>query len=124
MQAHGVWETIEQVDPKEQVDKVALAMIYESIPEDILLSILKKKKSKNAWEALRTMSQGADRAKAAKVYILKLEFETLRMKDTEALDDFYSKFNGLVTNICALGEDVKEAYVVKKLIRAVPQKFL
>ncbi|XP_074343014.1 uncharacterized protein LOC141680799 [Apium graveolens] len=129
MQAHGVWEAIEQADPKtrtveDRVDKVALVMIYQSVPKDMLLSLLEKKKAKDAWEALRIISQGADRVKAAKVQTLKSEFETLSMKDTEALDDFCLKLNGLVTNICVLGEDVKEAYVVKKLLCAVPQKFL
>lgn len=37
---------------------------------------------------------------------------------------FCLKLVGLVSNIRALGEDVKEAYVVKKLLRAVPSKFL
>ncbi|XP_074327215.1 uncharacterized protein LOC141665128 [Apium graveolens] len=134
IQAHGVWEAIEQTDlkaqtdqkacAKERVDKVALAMIYRSIPEEMLLSLSDKKKAKDAWEALRIMSQGADRAKAAKVQTLKAEFETLSMKETELLDDFCMKLNGLVTNIRALGEDVKETYVIKKLLRAVPQKFL
>lgn len=40
------------------------------------------------------------------------------------LDDFYMKLNGLVTNIRALGEEMKESYVVKKLLRAVPVRFL
>lgn len=128
MQAHGVWEAIEQTDPKvaveERMDKVALAMIYQSIPEEMLLSLSEKKKAKEAWDAIRTMSQGADRAKAAKVQTLKTEFEALTMKETELLDDFCLKLNGLVTNIRALGEDVKETYVVKKLLRAVPPKFL
>ncbi|KAL8100917.1 hypothetical protein AgCh_032970 [Apium graveolens] len=128
MQAHGVWEAIEKEDPKtpveERMDKVALAMIYQSIPEEMLLSLSKKKQAKNAWEALQTMCQGADRAKAAKVQTLKTEFEALNMKDAELLDDFSLKLVGLVTNIRALGEDVKEAYVVMKLLRAVPTKFL
>lgn len=128
MQAHGVWEGVEQADPKaaveERVDKVALAMIYQSIPEEMLLSLSEKKKAKDAWDAIRVMSQGAERAKAAKVQTLKAEFEGLNIKDTELLDDFCMKLNGLVTNIRALGEDVKETYVVKKLLRAVPQKFL
>lgn len=33
------------------------------------------------------------------------------------------KLNSLVTNIRALGEKMEEAYVVKKLLRAVPSKF-
>lgn len=34
------------------------------------------------------------------------------------------RLNGLVTNIRALGENIEEPYVVKKLLRAVPSKFL
>lgn len=40
------------------------------------------------------------------------------------LDEFYMKLNGIVSNIRALGEVVEESYVVKKLLRAVPTKFL
>lgn len=46
------------------------------------------------------------------------------MKDSEQLDDFCMRLNGLVTNIRALGEIIGDEYVVKKLLRAVPAKFL
>ena len=128
MQAHGVWEAVEQTDPKvtmeDKVDKVALAMIYQSVPEETLLSLSEKKQEKDAWEAIQTVCEGVDRAKAAKVHTLKSEFEALSMKDTELLDDFCLNLVGLVSNIRALGEDVKEAYVVKKLLHAVSSKFL
>lgn len=34
------------------------------------------------------------------------------------------KLNGLVTNIRALGEEIQESYVVKKLLRVVLSRFL
>ncbi|KAL8112465.1 hypothetical protein AgCh_019970 [Apium graveolens] len=46
------------------------------------------------------------------------------MKDTEAFADFNMKLNVLVTTIRSLGAEIKEDYVVKKLLRAVPNKFL
>lgn len=46
------------------------------------------------------------------------------MKDTEQLDEFCIKLCGIVTNIRVLGEKVEEVYVVKKLLRAVPSKYL
>lgn len=46
------------------------------------------------------------------------------MKDSDKLDDFVMKISRLVSNIRALGETVSESYVVKKLLRAVPSKFL
>lgn len=128
MQAHGVWEAIEPKDPKNVVedknDKKALAIIYQSIPEDILLSLAEKKTSREAWNAIKTMSLGADKVKKAKAQTLKCEFEAMCMKETEPLDEFCLKLNSLVTNLRALGETVEEAYVVKKLLRAVPSKFL
>nr|GEV06275.1 hypothetical protein [Tanacetum cinerariifolium] len=65
-----------------------------------------------------------ERVKTGKVQTLKAEFETLSMKDTEIIDDFAMKVNNIVSNIRALGKKVEEAYVVKKLLRAVPSKFL
>lgn len=128
MQAQGVWTAVEPSDPKAAIDdksdKVALAMLYQGLPEDMLLSIAEKTTAKGAWEAIKTMCLGADRVKKARVQTLKSEFEALNMGDTEQLDDFYMKLNGLVTNIRALGEEIEEAYVVKKLLRAVPTKFL
>lgn len=70
------------------------------------------------------MCQGADRAKTAKIQTLKSEFESLYMKDTETLDEFCAKLNELVMNIRSLGEGMQESYVVKKLLRAVPERFL
>nr|GEZ78439.1 hypothetical protein [Tanacetum cinerariifolium] len=105
-------------------DKLALAAIYQGIPEDLLLSLAEKQTAKDAWETLKTMFMGAERVKTAKVQTLKAEFETLSMKDTEIIDDFGMKVNNIVSNIPALGEKVEEAYVVKKLLRAVSSKFL
>lgn len=128
MQAHGVWEAVEPSDPKaaidEKVDKVALAMIYQGIPEEMLLSLAAKKTSKEAWSALKVMCQGAERVKAARVQTMKAEFEALSMRDSEQIDDYCMKLNGLVTNIRALGEEISESYVVKKILRSVPARFL
>lgn len=128
MQAHGVLEAVEPKDPKlvieERTDKVALAVIYQSIPEDVLLSVAEKKTTKEAWDAIKTMCLGADQVKKAKIQTLKAEFESMTMRETKQIDDFCMKLNGLVTKIRALGEEVAESYVVKKLLRAVPSKFL
>lgn len=128
MQAHGVWEAIEPKDPKvaveDKIDKRALAVIFQGLPEEILLALAEKKTSKDAWNAIKTMYLGADKVKAAKAQTLKGEFEALTMKENEQLDDFYLKLNSLVTNIRTLGEQMEEVYVVKKLLRAVPSKFL
>ncbi|XP_074326762.1 uncharacterized protein LOC141664707 [Apium graveolens] len=128
MQAHGVWEAVEPANEKDKIeektDKTALAAIYQGITEDMLLSIADKETSKEAWEAVKKMCLGVDRVKRARVQTLKAEFESLNMKDTESIDDFSMKLNGLVTHIRTLRENITGAYIVKKLLRAVPPKFL
>ncbi|KAL8119266.1 hypothetical protein AgCh_016693 [Apium graveolens] len=128
MQAYGVWDAIEpksvKAEIEDKIDKKALAVIYQGIPENVLLGIAGKTTSKEAWNAIKTMSLGAGKVKAAKSQMLKGEFEALSMKETDSLDDFYLKLHGLVINIRALGESMEESYVVKKLLRAVPMKFL
>ncbi|XP_074373447.1 uncharacterized protein LOC141713772 [Apium graveolens] len=128
MQAHGVWEAIDPKDPKgkvvEKIDKVALAVIYQGVPEDILLSLAEKNTAKEAWVAIKTMCLGADRVRTTKIQTLKAEFDSLTMKEIEPIDEFSMKLNDFVTNIRALGEEVQESYMVKKLLRAVPTKFL
>lgn len=128
MQAQGVWDAVEPrtsntvVETKK--DKMAMAAIYQGIPEDLLLSLAEKQTAKEAWEALKTMFMGADRVKTARVQTLKAEFEILSMKDTETIDEFTVKVNNVVSNIRALGDKIEEDYVVKKLLRAVPSKFV
>lgn len=133
MKAQGVWDAIEQKDPKATVDdktvQVALAAIYQGVPENVLLTIAEKETAKEAWEAIKTMCIGAERVKEANVkeanvQTLKGEFESLVMKETDYIDDFCMKLSGIVTNIRVLGETMDEASVVRKILRAVPDKFL
>lgn len=109
---------------EDKTDKIAMAAIYQSVSDDILLTLAEKKTAKEAWEAVKTLCQGAERAKQVQIQTLKAEFEAMNMKETDSLDNFYLKLNGLVTNIRALGESVADVYIVKKLLRAVPEKFL
>ncbi|GKB16092.1 zinc finger, CCHC-type containing protein [Tanacetum coccineum] len=128
MQAQGVWDAVEPRTSNTVVevkkDKMALAAIYQGIPEDLLLSLAEKKSAKEAWDALKTMFLGADRVKTARIQTLKAEFESLNMKESEGVDEFAVKVSNIVSTMRTLGDTVDEAYVVKKLLRAVPSKFL
>lgn len=123
MQAHGVWDAVEPRTANTVVevkkDKMALAVIYQGIPEEFVMSLSEKKSAKETWEALRTMFVGADRVKTARVQTLKAEFEAMIMKETESDDDFAAKVTNVVSTMHTLGETVEEGYVVKKLLRVV-----
>ena len=74
---------------------MALAAIYQSVSEDVLLMLAEKDSTKVAWEMLQTMHVGVGYVKEAKVQILKSEFEAIRMKDGESIDEFAMKLTRL-----------------------------
>ncbi|XP_074373445.1 uncharacterized protein LOC141713770 [Apium graveolens] len=128
MRARGVWEAIENSDPKDVIYprqvNVALTSIYQGISEDILLSVAEKETTKEAWDSIKIMCIVADHVQKAKVQTFRSEFEALNMKVMENIDDFSMKLTNIVSNIRALGDKVEQSCVVKKLLRAVSTKFL
>ena len=89
MQEHGVWDAIQPKDPKavleEKADKREMAIIYQGIPDDVLLALAEKKTSKEAWEAIKTLYQGSDKVKQAKAQTLRSGFEAIKMKESEQI---------------------------------------
>lgn len=65
-----MWEALEPKEAKAKVDerkdKIALAVIYQGLPEDMLRSLAEKSTAKEAWDALKSMCLGAERVQKAK----------------------------------------------------------
>lgn len=51
------------------------------------------------------------------------EFENIKFKDGESVEDFGMRITNLVGNLRALGEIVEDIRVVKKFLRVVPARF-
>ncbi|XP_047306962.1 uncharacterized protein LOC124910368 [Impatiens glandulifera] len=102
----------------EQKDRMALATIYQALSEDILLMVAEKDSTKLAWEMLKTMHDGVERVKEAKLKTLKTHFEAIHMKNGESVDDFSIKLTFIVTGIRSLEEKIEEIFVINKFLRA------
>ncbi|CAN6269240.1 unnamed protein product [Urochloa humidicola] len=128
MRAQGVWDIVEYNGKKEELDnkmdQTALAAIYQGIPEETLLAVSEKETSKEVWDCIKTMYQGAQRVKDARVQTLREELDGLRMKSTDSVDDFAMKVNSIVSTIRGLGDKIEDSYLVKKILRAATNKFL
>ncbi|XP_075486283.1 uncharacterized protein LOC142525881 [Primulina tabacum] len=111
LDAQGVWEAVE---PTER----ALC-----VPERILLQIAKKKTAKDTWDSLKMRYLGGDRVKKARVQTLKSEFDALRMKETETIDEFVGKHSAINSKFSTLGDTLEDSSLVKKLLDSVPEKF-
>lgn len=47
------------------------------------------------------------------------EFYCLKMKDTETIDDFVGKLSEISSKAAALGDNIKESKLVKKLLSQI-----
>ncbi|XP_074377209.1 uncharacterized protein LOC141718724 [Apium graveolens] len=110
------------VEQSNSVEKM-MAAIYPNFLTNFKFPEYLSERAK-AWDAIKIVTLCADKVKAAHTQTLKGEFEYLKMRETDQLDDVYMKLNNFVTNIRILGEKIEEAYVVKQLLRPIPSKFL
>lgn len=72
---------------------MAMALLFQSIPEALLLQVGELDTAKKVWEAIKTRHMGAERVREARLQTLMAEFDRLKMKETETIDDFAGKLS-------------------------------
>eukprot|EP00253_Pinus_taeda_P017123 PITA_17123 len=80
-------------------------------------------KSNQAWDTLQTTYQGMEKLKTTKLQMLRRDFETLCMKESENVDSFFTHVIELVTQIRSHGETIEGRRIVEKFFRSLPVRF-
>jgi hypothetical protein len=121
LQMRNLWEAIELGDFMLQEDRMALDTITSAVPQEMLASLAVKATAAEAWEAVRSLRIGSEAIRNARAQRLRTEFESIRFKEGEIVDDFSMRLGSLVTELGTLGEVIKEQQVVQKLLWVVPK---
>lgn len=122
MEAQRVWDAIEGGGTFSQ-DRAALAAILRAVPEEMHSTLAVKATTKEAWDAIKIIRVGDARVREAKAQTLLKEFDAVRMRSGETLDELAMRMNGIANKPRTLGENLDEVKVVKKLLRIVPSKY-
>ena len=69
-------------------DNKALGLIQQGLSESIFLKISSVESSKKAWDTLEMCYQGVAKVKNVKLQNLRRDFENLKVKDSETIDNF------------------------------------
>ena len=104
-------------------DGKALFFIHQAMHESILPRIAAAINAKEAWDSLETAYQGLTKVKTSKLQILRKDFESLCMKDSENVDTFYTRVVGLINQLKSHGEPISDQRVVEKILRSLPPRF-
>ena len=67
LRVHKVWEAIEPETDKEEKNDVATALLFQSIPENLILQVGEQSSPKEIWGALKSINLGADRVREARL---------------------------------------------------------
>jgi len=104
-------------------DNKALGLIQQGLSESIFPKISSVESSKKAWDTLETCYQGVTKVKNVKLQNLRRDFENLKMKDSETVDNFMTQVMNVVNQLRQYGEDLSDQRVIEKLLRCLPKKF-
>ncbi|KAJ9561254.1 hypothetical protein OSB04_006414 [Centaurea solstitialis] len=122
---YGIWEALE---PKGDADinknTMDIAYLFQALPKKLVLHVAHHTNASDIWEDLKARLFGADRVKEARLLTLESEFESLKMKDSESLDEFTRKISQLVSQANNLGSTIENKSLVRKLLGSAPTKFI
>ena len=125
LNAQGLWEAVAPTADAEvdgRKNKMARANLLQALPEDILMQVSTKPTAKEVWEALKTRFVGADRVRTGRLAMLRGEFDSLIMADSDALDVYAGKISGMKASFASLGSTLDDTALVKKLLDTVPDQ--
>lgn len=122
LKVHKAWEAIEGDLSEGDKNELAVALLFQSIPEVLVLQIGELGTAKKIWDAIKTRYVGADRVKEARLATLMSDFDRLRMKEDETIDDFGGKLAEISSKSAALGESIGEPKLVKKFLSSLPRR--
>ncbi|XP_013665229.1 uncharacterized protein LOC106369652 [Brassica napus] len=117
-----VWEVIDPGTKDENKNNIAIAFLFQSIPEALILQVGEIDTSKGVWNAIKARHVGAERVKEVTLQTLMAEFDRLNMKDRDKIDSFVVKLFEIYSKSASLGELIEEPKLVKKFLKSLPRK--
>lgn len=122
LRVHKAWEAVEEESTDNKKNNMAIALLFQSIHESLVLQVGELPTAKKVWDAIKARYMGAERVKEARLQTLMSEFDRLKMKETDTIDSFVGKLSEISSKSAALGVIIEESKLVKKFLKSVPRK--
>nr|XP_028964703.1 uncharacterized protein LOC114827175 [Malus domestica] len=95
-------------------DAKALGVIQNAISDENFPRISNDTSAKSAWDVLEKVYRGSTKVRAVKLQSLRRDFEYIRMKDDELLDDYLSRLSEIINKMKSYGEILSDERIVQK----------
>ncbi|XP_076922610.1 uncharacterized protein LOC143584436 [Bidens hawaiensis] len=121
LRVHKVWDTINSGVPDEDKNDMAMALLFQSIPKTLIMQIGDQETAKAMWDSIKTRHLGAERVREARLQTLSMEFDNMKMNESDSIDNFAGKLSSFASKSAALGKVIDEARLVKKFLKSLPR---
>nr|KYP76948.1 Retrovirus-related Pol polyprotein from transposon TNT 1-94 [Cajanus cajan] len=79
--------------------------------------------AKKAWDILEEEFEGNEQVRSVKLHYLRREFETIKMKESETIEEYYGRIKEIVNKMKLYGKEIKEKRVVEKILITLTEKY-
>jgi hypothetical protein len=101
----------------------ALHALCQALYPSKFTKISNCKSAKEAWQILETTYEGTKLVKSAKLQMLILRFEEIKMLEEETFGEFYSKMSDLRNSMVSLGKPISNVKLIRKILRSLLERF-
>ncbi|GJY11663.1 hypothetical protein Tco_0380972 [Tanacetum coccineum] len=112
-------KTAKEILARERERKTRTTLLM-SIPEDHFAKFHKMTNAKEMWEAIKSRFGGNDKSKKMQKYILKQQFKSFSVSNSEGLHKGYDRFQSLLSQHEIHGVGVSTKDVNQKFLRSLP----
>nr|KYP35737.1 Retrovirus-related Pol polyprotein from transposon TNT 1-94 [Cajanus cajan] len=79
--------------------------------------------AKKAWDILEEEFEGNEQVRSIKLHYLRRESETIKMKESETIEEYYGRIKEIVNKMKLYGKEIKEKRVVEKILITLTEKY-
>ncbi|XP_057833888.2 uncharacterized protein LOC131044553 [Cryptomeria japonica] len=90
-------------------------------PQNVFNKVIGAKLAKEIWENLKSVFEGDEKTKQAKITNLKHKFENARISDDESIEDYIHRLNEIVNALSGIGGTLEESEVMMKIMETFPK---
>ena len=116
-------EERKKLEDSEQKDAQALFVLQQAVGETIARRIMDAETAKRAWDILEEEFEGNEQVRSVKLHYLRREFETIKMKESETIEEYYGRIKEIVNKMKLYGKEIKEKRVVEKILITLTEKY-
>eukprot|EP00253_Pinus_taeda_P004612 PITA_04612 len=108
---------------KYETNAKAISTLLGCISQSKFMKVMHYKSAKEIWDKIVTSYEGDEQVTRAKLQTLRIQYETLKMYNDESVANYFLRVDEVVNCMKNLGEEIKEAIVVEKVLRSLSPKF-